>query len=199
VSGALRVRVARPDELDQVIEVFALGFADDPVWGVWAMPHGADRVEALRGYWAPFVTGSAKYDGVLVLDDLSAVALWVPPGVPDLDEESEAEALAATQRICGAHAAAVVESWERFAQTRPAEPHWYLSLLATDPASRGRGRGMALVNQVLEQVDEARLPAYLESTNPGNVARYQRAGFELVGSFEVPDGPTVDRMWRTAG
>jgi GNAT superfamily N-acetyltransferase len=193
-----RVRVARRGELDRVIEVFALGFADDPVWGHWTLPETSERVEPLRDFWAPFVHGSAKYDGVVVLDDLSAVALWVPPGVPELDEAAEEEAAAATRRVCGERAALIDAGWELFAQTRPSPPHWYLSLLATDPAARGRGRGMALVTQVLERVDADGLPAYLESTNPGNVARYQRAGFDLIGYFDLPEGPRVDRMWRPA-
>jgi GNAT superfamily N-acetyltransferase len=192
------VRVARADELERATEIFAHAFADDPVWGHWTLPDTTDRVDPLREFWAPFVRGAAKYDGVLVLDDLSAVALWVPPGVPELDDESEEAATAATRRVCGERAALIEAGWELFAQTRPAEPHWYLSLLATDPASRGRGLGMALLSQVLDRVDADGAPSYLESTNPGNVARYQRAGFEPIGSFDLPEGPRVDRMWRLA-
>ena len=190
------VRTARADELERVTEVFALGFADDPVWGHWTLPDVEDRVAPLRRFWAPYVQGSAKYDGVLVLDDLSAVALWVPPGVPDLDEASEHDAEQALTDVCGERAGLINEGWTLFAETRPTQPHWYLSLLATDPAHRGQGRGMALVAQVLERVDAEHTPAYLESTNPGNVARYRRAGFELVGHFDLPEGPRVDRMWR---
>ena len=190
------VRTARADELERVTEVFALGFADDPVWGHWTLPDVEDRVAPLRRFWAPYVQGSAKYDGVLVLDDLSAVALWVPPGVPDLDEASDAAAEQAVTDVCGERAALINDGWTLFAETRPTQPHWYLSLLATDPAHRGQGRGMALVAQVLERVDAEHAPAYLESTNPGNLARYRRAGFELVGYFDLPDGPRVDRMWR---
>jgi GNAT superfamily N-acetyltransferase len=195
-----RVRVARVNELQRVIEIFALGFADDPVWGRWTLPGvpAEHRIKPLESFWAPYVRGSAAYDGVLVLEDLSAVALWVPPGVADLDEAGEAAAAEATRRVCGQRADLIDAGWELFAQSRPQDPHWYLSLLATDPSSRGRGLGMALVGQVLERVDAAGLPAYLESTNPGNAARYQRAGFELVGHFDLPDGPRVDRMWRPA-
>jgi GNAT superfamily N-acetyltransferase len=132
-----------------------------------------------------------------VLDDLSAVSLWVPPETPDLDEQGEADAGQMMHRVLGERATLVDRGWELFAQTRPSERHWYLSLLATDPACRGQGVGMALVQQQLETVDAAHLPAYLESTNPTNVARYERAGFEMVGYFDLPNGPRVDRMWRS--
>jgi len=192
------VRVASADEFDRVTDGFAQAFATDPVWGDWMLPGTTSRVPLLRDFWRPFVYGTATYDGVLVLDDLSAVSLWVPPGIPDLDAEYEVKAAEATQRVCAGRAGLVEAGWELFEQNRPTEPHWYLSLLATDPAHRGRGVGMALVEQVLERVDAERAPAYLESTNPGNVARYQRAGFEPIGSFDLPSGPRVDRMWRAA-
>lgn len=197
-DGVADVRVARAAELDRVVEICALGFADDPVWGHWTLPDTAERAEPLRQFWDPYVRGSAEYDGVLVLDDLSAVSLWVPPGVPDLSPEWESAAAEATAQVCGERAALIDEGWELFAATRPSEPHWYLSLLATDPRHRGRGVGMALVEQVLARVDADHLPAYLESTNPGNLARYGRVGFELVGHFDLPSGPRVDRMWRDA-
>jgi hypothetical protein len=43
------------------------------------------------------------------------------------------------------------------------------------------------------------MPAYLESTNPANLPRYERLGFVRVGAFTLPGGgPTVDTMWRAA-
>jgi GNAT superfamily N-acetyltransferase len=189
-------RAAARDELGQVTAVFAHAFADDPVWGHWTFPEPADRVPLLRAFWQPFVRAASKYDGVVVLDDLSAVALWVPPGVPDLDDEDEAAVADMLPRVCGDRAGLVAQGWDVFAETRPQQPHWYLSLLATDPGRRGSGLGMTLVEQHLSSVDDEGHGAYLESTNPGNVQRYRRAGFEPDGFFDLPDGPRVDRMWR---
>jgi hypothetical protein len=43
------------------------------------------------------------------------------------------------------------------------------------------------------------MPAYLESSNPDNDARYESRGFRRVGEFTRPDeGATVARMWRDA-
>jgi len=48
-------------------------------------------------------------------------------------------------------------------------------------------------------IDEAGKPAYLEASNPANVALYSRHGFEVRGSFKLPgDGPEVFTMWRDA-
>jgi hypothetical protein len=60
---------------------------------------------------------------------------------------------------------------------------------------------MRLVEDFLVQVDLQHQPAYLESTNPANLARYRRAGFQRHGIFSPPDRPgvltpAVTTMWR---
>jgi RimJ/RimL family protein N-acetyltransferase len=43
------------------------------------------------------------------------------------------------------------------------------------------------------------MPAYLESTNPANNARYERVGFEPTGTFEgYTPGSLVTTIWRPA-
>ncbi len=56
---------------------------------------------------------------------------------------------------------------------------------------------MGLLAANLAQIDALGLPAYLESSNPANDARYERLGFVRVGEFSAPrGGPTVGCMWR---
>lgn len=190
------VRAATQSDLASVVDIFALAFADDPVWGFWTFPGVADRAARLREFWDPFVAGALKYEGVEILGDGAAVALWVPPGVADIDEQDELAVDAMLPSVVGERVPMLLQCFKLFETTRPAEPHWYLSLLATHPDHRGKGAGMALVNARLKQVDARNEAAYLESTNPGNVARYTRAGFAPHGNFTLPDGPTVDQMWR---
>ena len=90
------------------------------------------------------------------------------------------------------------ELWEQFEAARPAdEPHYYLSLLGTRSSHRGQGIGMALLEADLRQIDAEGAVARLESTNPANEPRYERAWFETVGSFTAPGGaPVVTTMRR---
>jgi GNAT superfamily N-acetyltransferase len=91
--------------------------------------------------------------------------------------------------------------YERFETNHPdREPHAYLSLLATHPDHRGRGIGQTLLAENLARWDELAVPSYLESTNPGNDHRYERAGFRRVGGFTaVRDGAPISTMWREVG
>lgn len=190
-------RLAQTSDLEYVIETLAQGFVDDPLWGVWALPDVVGRVDALRAHWTTFVLAGMKYDGVIMSPGGEAVALWVPPGVPEMDEADEESILTATPTLFGDRAPLLFEVYEMFAQGRPLEPaNWLLSLLATSPAHRGKGAGMQLVEDFLARVDAEQVPAYLESTNPANLARYGRAGFVRLAEFTAPDGPTVTTMWR---
>jgi GNAT superfamily N-acetyltransferase len=79
-------------------------------------------------------------------------------------------------------------------------PHFYLSLLGTDPAHRGKGLGMALLAENLALIDAEGMPAYLESSNPVNNRRYESVGFVAVGELSTPDDAhVVTTMWREIG
>jgi hypothetical protein len=56
---------------------------------------------------------------------------------------------------------------------------------------------MGLLAESLERIDAQSAPAFLESSNPANDARYERLGFVRCGAFELgEDGPDVTQMWR---
>ena len=78
----------------------------------------------------------------------------------------------------------------------PREPHWYLQLLAVDPASQRRGVGTALLAPVLERVDAEGALAYLETQEEANLAYYARVGFTLDRRLEVGPGAVLFTMRR---
>lgn len=55
----------------------------------------------------------------------------------------------------------------------PAEPHWYLAVIGSDTAVRGRGFGQAMMRSRLDRCDTEHCPAYLESSKPENVPYYE--------------------------
>lgn len=85
------------------------------------------------------------------------------------------------------------------ARHHPKEPHAYLYTIAVRPGAQGRGIGRSLLAPMLYACDRARLPAYLENSNPRNHALYAAHGFEHVEHFDVgPGGPPLEAMWRPA-
>jgi ribosomal protein S18 acetylase RimI-like enzyme len=78
----------------------------------------------------------------------------------------------------------------------PGEPHWYLPLIGVDPLYQGGGVGSALLAYALAICDREKRLAYLESSNPKGVRLYQRHGFEVLGTIDVGEHPTVIPMLR---
>ena len=200
VNPGSQPRVATAADVEAVSEIFAGAFFADPVWG-WAFPDPQRRLAQHRALWGLFVESAQPHDWVWLSGDGGAAALWIPPGRPELSADDEAKVEPLLTELLGAEQAAIVlETQDRFDASHPREePHYYLSLLATRPEQRGRGVGMGLLADNLALIDAERMPAYLESTNPANNARYERHGFVQIGEFSPPgDGPPVAMMWREA-
>lgn len=200
----METRIAGAGDADAVTTTIALAFRDDPVWGpALGAPDG--RTDHLEQFWRFFVEGAIGHRTVFLQDgpsgEAATVAVWLPPGVDELTSAQEAEVDALMARtLTPDRFAAYQRLWERFDAAHPhAEPHMYLSLLATHPDHRGQGIGQRLLAENLAEFDAAGLPAYLESTNPANDHRYERAGFRTVGGFRaVIDDAVVSTMWREA-
>jgi GNAT superfamily N-acetyltransferase len=182
----MRSRPATEADLEAVTATLTAAFAGDPLWR-WAFPDLAD----LEALWRFLISSALRYPSIRMLDDVRAVALWIPPGGTELTPEEEVQLAA----MVPPH---VVALFERFELAHPRErPHYYLSLLGVHPDHRGKGIGMALLAENLALLDAEGAPSYLESSNPANDARYQRIGYRSVGSFTTPDGEhAVTTMWR---
>ncbi len=194
-------RAATTDDIDAVAHTITLAFATDPVWGV-ALRRSDGRTFDREPYWRLFVTDCVAQSGAFLFDEGAAVSIWIPPGASELSPAGlEALETLLASALDPDGNAAIHELYERFEASRaPLGPHYYLSLLATHPDHRGRGVGQTLLAENLARWDEAGVPAYLESTNPGNDHRYARAGFRPIGGFEaVRDRAWVTAMWREVG
>lgn len=194
----VEARVAGEADLEAVAETLARAFHADPVWSR-AFAVAERGPEPLRAAWRLMVGAALPHGWVWMTAGATAASLWIPPGKPELGPEDEERFVALVDETLGAGAAAVLDAFERFEAAHPRDrgPHYYLSLLGTDPDHRGRGLGMGLLADNLARLDAEGAAAYLESTNPVNVPRYERLGFARFDSFELGwDGPEVAQMWR---
>lgn len=192
----MEVRIASVADLDAVTATLTAAFEDDPLWG-WAFPKRDD----LAAWWRFLIASALRYPWVWVVEDYAAAAVWIPPGGVEVTPEEEARVEPLIGELCGERAPEVLTLLDRFESNHPQErPHYYLSLLGTDPKHRGRGVGMALLADNLRKIDAEGRPAYLESSNPANDHRYERQGFRQIGEFSRPDeGLAVATMWREPG
>jgi ribosomal protein S18 acetylase RimI-like enzyme len=188
------VRTAHAGDADEVGRVLADGFEADPVMGWVFEEPGRDRkLRAFFGFLAheALVPLGATY----VLP--GSCAGWTPPGSADWPDERGqrfGELLARTCSPGDAERLGILDTVTR--ERHPPGAYWYLSVVATERAAQGRGLASTILRASLEPVDAAGLPAYLESTNPRNVALYERHGFVVTGEVQLPDGPSVTLMWR---
>ena len=194
-THSTHARVATDADLDGLTSTFTAAFQTDPVWGGWAFP---DR-DALAVWWRFYIHSALRYPCMWVKGEYAAASIWIPPDGTELTEDEGARVGSLLTHLVGARAPEVVELLERFETCHPrGRPHYYLSLLATDPAHRSHGHGLRLLADNLRRLDAEGASAYLEASNPANVPLYERHGFKLLGAFDLPDGgPTVHTMWRT--
>jgi GNAT superfamily N-acetyltransferase len=192
-------RSAAADDVPAVTACLASAFYDDPLWGRWTFPDGATRAAGLGGLMRYWVLGGIRYPWVRMTDEAEAVAVWLPPGAPEMTSELQAECEAFVSKALGPRAHEVLSLFEGFDEHYPRrEPHYYLSLWATHRDHAGRGLGTALINDNLARIDAERMPAYLESTNPANLLRYEALGFHRRDEFGPVGGPVITTMWREA-
>lgn len=185
------------DECAECAQVLAAAFARDPVFE-WMLPDRAaeQRAEELIRFFEPSVEFGRVRGHAYATADARAVALWSPPGVEFYDGPGLDALVTFFIDVIGERAAFVGAGLTELSERHPTEPHFYLAVLGTEPASQGRGLGTSLLEPVLTHCDATALPAYLESSAVRNVPFYERHGFRVIEEFTLPDGPIMRPMWR---
>lgn len=199
--AAPAARRATLADVPTLARMFARAYDDDPV-AIWTCRSDALRPTLLEGLYRARLAQALLHGEVWVTPELSSAAVWVPPGKGGTTlafELARVRALLHPRLI--SH---LVPRLPLFAlaaratgRAHPrARPHWYLSLLATDPPARGQGLGAAVLRPVLERCDADGLGIYLESSKERNLSFYARQGFRLTGEVRLPRGPRMWLMWR---
>jgi ribosomal protein S18 acetylase RimI-like enzyme len=184
--------VAKRSEESRIASLMTLAFANDPVMR-YLYP---DQLQFLT-YFPEFVRlfGGRAFDrgSAHITEDGYGAALWLPPG-----EHPDEEALVELVKRSAALSAKtdLFQVFQQMSSYHPGEPHWYLPLIGVDPLYQGGGVGSALLAYALAICDREKRLAYLESSNPKGVRLYQRHGFEVLGTIDVGEHPTVIPMLR---
>lgn len=193
------IRVVTADDVDTAALVSARGFHDDPLWA-WGFPDETTRLAQQRAFWRFCIEEAIRYPWTFLAADDSTTTCWIPPDGSELSDDGAERFAPLLSDLLGAGADPVIELFETLGANHPhAEPHFYLSLFATEPAARGNGYGQALLRHNLALIDAVGAGAYLESSNPRNIAMYERQGFRVIQQVTGPSGcPSFAGLWRDA-
>jgi GNAT superfamily N-acetyltransferase len=196
-SDAHTVRRADAADLPALTQMLVRAFMDDPV-AVWACRWEQLRPRMLEGMYTARLRQLLAHEEVWTNPGLSSAALWSPPGGWKTSLRQDAALIRSfldPRLMARLPLLAVGLSGVQRKHPRT-PPHWYLSLLGTDPDAQGHGFGSAVLKPVLEQCDRDGVCAYLESSKRRNLDFYARYGFRVTGELRLPYGPTMWPMWR---
>jgi GNAT superfamily N-acetyltransferase len=177
-----------------VVSTIVSAFADDPVER-WLWPDAAQYVAHFPAFVEAFAGRAFEHATVWALGEFSAVALWLAPGS---EPDGDAIIRVLSETVSADKHADTFAVLEQMSKDHPAFPHWYLPWLAVEGGAQGEGLGGELLRRCLAQVDESRLPAFLETPNPRTVPFYERHGFHVTAVAQVGACPPMTLMLRHA-
>jgi ribosomal protein S18 acetylase RimI-like enzyme len=166
---------------------------DDPIYS-FVFPDPARRVQYTPLLWKALIHTCLLFGRVYTTPALEGVACWTAPGNADLTPSRLLRSRFALpiaimrfpresrQRML--KGLAVLDSQRRNFHPRA---FWYLQALGVEPSQQGKGIGSSLLAPILALADSERLPCYLETETEGNVAFYQRKGFQVSAHLEFPE------------
>jgi ribosomal protein S18 acetylase RimI-like enzyme len=183
------------DRGDEVAALMGRAFQNDPLF-VRACPDPSERAR-----WLPWLFRWSTWKGLLfgqilgTAGQLDGVVATIGPGGGDFSEEQLArsgygqgrEAVGPT--VWDRSGAVVNDAFEpadAALHRAVSEPHWYLDVIAVDPAQQGRGIGGTLLRAVSARADADGMPVVLLTYQPANLPLYQVHGYAVVCQGTAP-------------
>ena len=204
--AAPSVAPIRTEEIPAAATVLARAFADAPQFR-FLLPDDAKRPARLCWYWEATLRASVHSGEIVDVvpgpsqSEVCAVAIWEPPW--------RGKHRALTLARSGLWAAPIrlgPASWRRkralstalSTLAKPA-PCWYLNAIGVEPSEQRRGLGTALLRRMLGRIDHDSMPSFLDTSARENLGYYERFGFRVTATAELPNGLPVWGMHRAVG
>jgi GNAT superfamily N-acetyltransferase len=188
---------ATPADVSALTQTLARASFEDPL-SAWICPSDALRTVMLECMYRVRLRQMVDQQWVWTTPERSSAALWAAPGQwsTTLREDAARARCVLHPRVL-ARSPLLALGLNAIHRRHPrTPPHWYLSLLGTDPDVQGLGLGSAVLGPALERCDSDGVGAYLETSKERNLDFYARHGFGTIGELRLPRGPKMWFMWR---
>ncbi|PYC67288.1 N-acetyltransferase [Micromonospora arborensis] len=179
------ITIATPADRDAVVGSLVAAFVKDPILR-YLFPDEDTYPRYAAIFFGHLFDRRVHRSSIWTIGGGASVAIWEPPAELSADVPAAGHGSPAEARYPADVLARVQAYDETVHAALPTFPFWYLGVLGTHPDSAGRGWGRAVMRAGLARVAEEGLPAILETSNPGNVELYRRAGWEVIGSMSEP-------------
>jgi GNAT superfamily N-acetyltransferase len=197
VTTPHQIVIAEPGDAQKLSTLVAAAF-HPLVPCQWLIPHAIQRRVAFPAYFRILVDHALDRGTVETTPDRTAAALWLPvsargPNAPQRYERRLKDAV-------GPHLERFEILDDQFEKHHPTgRKHQHLAIIAVHPDHQRQGLGHSLLEHHHRQLDQGRLPAYLEASDETNRDWYARHGYADIGDpIQLPDGPAMFPMWREA-
>ena len=194
LSTEVGVRRARREDFQPLAAMLARAFYDDPVTS-WFYPNPRRRLGRAQRFFAIRLRQLADQDLIYTTPEHSGAALWTQPG-RWREDLAQSLMLLPMLPVLLPRIVRSTRAVREIERRHPVVPHYYLSVLGTDPDQQGGGIGSALLAPVLRRCDDEGVAAYLESSKESNIGFYEGHGFAVTDRIDLPDGPPLWFMWR---
>ncbi len=181
------VRLAEQRDVPRIAATLTIALADSR-WTRWALPDDGRMQRLTR-----LTELDAGHRGVAtrtawVTDDVTAVAVWEPPGGTVPLPTDVAAALARELPYLAADRWPVVAGTaDLVTAARPTDPHWWLAYLGVRPTARRRGLAAAVLAPALVRCDAEGIPAAAAVYSWANVRFLRGFGFEVTFTGRTTD------------
>lgn len=182
------VRIASAADRQAVVRTTVAAFERDP-----ALRHffpDDDYPRQASHFFGYLFDKRVEHGTVWVTDDCEAAALWSPP-TESADDLRRANELHDEMLFeIGMESATRLIAYNSIVDEHlPSDPIWYLGVLAVHPDHAGRRLGAKVMQAGVDHVHTAGGVAVLETTQPANVAYYQRQGWTLTAQITTHQLP----------
>ncbi len=188
MSDADPIRPYRDEQLDEVADLLALAYHENPIQVVIFGGAGAEALRQRRALFALMLPALLTGTKIVAVqnDRIVGFAHWIShPGCHPSDETLAAVAPPLFAALDEDVMTRVLTWRQAWGARDPDHPHSHFGPFAVHPDAQGRGLGRRMLTHYCAELDRRDEPGYLETERIENVRLYEKSGFAVLSTLDV--------------